>query len=277
MYYKRFMAISFAVMMLSVGTAHAAHIPSSSNPSVNGAVGHGSGNSGHHEGNKPNGNHANNPNNSRGNSQDNQHCGHFPGSTHNNRPGGDRDESRDHCDKHHEHGDKHHEHPHCPTPIIPITPMMPIINSSNTHYPDVKPTIDPPVIVLKPFTPTEETPIVQVEQPPERVIIEGVHFDFDKDTLQQSAYPILSQVVDIANKNPQWNFILTGHTDSIGTDDYNMDLSLRRVQTVQHYLISQGIADSRLINNWKGEQEPIATNDTNEGRAQNRRVEIVIQ
>jgi len=101
-------------------------------------------------------------------------------------------------------------------------------------------------------------------------------FDFDKDTLQPQAYPILAKVITVANNNPHWTYVLIGNTDSTGPAAYNMDLSKRRVKTVQNYLITQGIPANLLSIDEKGEGQPIATNDTADGRAQNRRVEIHI-
>ena len=90
-------------------------------------------------------------------------------------------------------------------------------------------------------------------------------------------YPILNNVVSLAKEHPEWKFRLTGHTDSWGDEAYNISLSLRRVQTVKRYLISQGIADNRLSIVGKGRSERLTTNDTEEGRAQNRRVEMEIE
>ncbi|MBC8016619.1 MAG: OmpA family protein [Sporomusaceae bacterium] len=132
----------------------------------------------------------------------------------------------------------------------------------------------PPVVVVQP--PVIVQPPVVVQPPVQRVVLQSILFDFDKDTLQQQAYPLLAKVIDVANKNPNWTYLLVGNTDSKGTDAYNMDLSLRRVKTVQNYLINQGIPSRLLTIDEKGEGQPIATNETEEGRAQNRRVEIHI-
>jgi len=111
---------------------------------------------------------------------------------------------------------------------------------------------------------------------PDKVILKGVQFDYDKDTLQPQSYPILNDIVNLAKQNPQWKFRLTGHTDSWGDDAYNLNLSLRRVQAVKYYLVNQGVPDNRLIVVGKGRSERLTTNDTAEGRAQNRRVEMEI-
>jgi len=150
-----------------------------------------------------------------------------------------------------------------------------------THYFGPTPKKVAPPIVIPPVVkpPVIQPPIVQPkEEPkPEKIILKGVNFDFDMDTLQAQSYPVLNNVVNVANKNPQWNFVLIGHTDGMGSDAYNMDLSMRRVTTVQRYLVDKGVAQTRLAIDWKGEREPIATNDTAEGRAENRRVELIIK
>ncbi|MBP2652313.1 MAG: OmpA family protein [Firmicutes bacterium] len=150
---------------------------------------------------------------------------------------------------------------------------------SVTHFFGKKaaPVIEPPKPPIPQTPPKPITPPVIRETPKiEKIVLKGVNFDFDKDTLQPQAYPILNKVITLANQHPDWDFVLIGHTDSIGSDEYNMDLSLRRVKTVQYYLIGQGITENRLTLEAKGEREPIATNDTAEGRAENRRVEIFI-
>lgn len=142
--------------------------------------------------------------------------------------------------------------------------------------------VTPPVVVNPPavVTPPAEPQQSEVEKEllaKKNIVLKGVNFDFDKDTLQPQGYAILNQVVDVANKYPQWDFLLVGHTDSIGSDKYNVDLSWRRVKTVQRYLTDKGIAENRLLLDAKGESQPIASNETDEGRAQNRRVEISIE
>jgi outer membrane protein OmpA-like peptidoglycan-associated protein len=69
---------------------------------------------------------------------------------------------------------------------------------------------------------------------------------------------------------------MTGHTDSQDTEGFNMELSKNRVTTVQKYLVDKGVSKSRIRISWKGETDPIATNNTEEGREKNRRVEIII-
>ena len=112
------------------------------------------------------------------------------------------------------------------------------------------------------------------QSPVEKIVIQDVLFAFDKDTLQQQAYPILDNVVTVIKNNPNRTYLLIGNTDSTGTKAYNMDLSLRRVKTVQNYLISQGVPANLLSIDQEGELQPKETNATTEGRVENRRVEI---
>ena len=109
---------------------------------------------------------------------------------------------------------------------------------------------------------------------PEKIVIEGVNFDFDKDTLKPRATDILDHAVSVIEQNPGMRFGISGHTDSIGSDQYNDDLSVRRANAVRNYLVQHGVASNRLDVSSYGERNPVADNATKEGRAMNRRVEI---
>jgi len=108
------------------------------------------------------------------------------------------------------------------------------------------------------------------------VRLKNIYFDFDKTTLQQESYVELNKVVDFLKQNPKVSVEISGHTDSKGSDEYNLNLSQGRSQSVVDYLISQGIDVSRLQAHGYGETKPIDTNETEEGRANNRRVEFTI-
>jgi len=101
-------------------------------------------------------------------------------------------------------------------------------------------------------------------------------FDFDKDTLKPEGRQVLDQVAAQANSVNLETIIAVGHTDSIGSEQYNQGLSERRANSVKQYLVSQGIDANRVYTEGKGELQPVASNATREGRAQNRRVEIEI-
>lgn len=101
-------------------------------------------------------------------------------------------------------------------------------------------------------------------------------FDFDKSTLKPEGRQLLDQVAQQARGIELETIIAVGHTDSIGTDAYNQKLSERRAASVKAYLVSKGIDPNRIYTEGKGKKNPIASNKTKEGRAQNRRVEIEI-
>ena len=103
-----------------------------------------------------------------------------------------------------------------------------------------------------------------------------VNFGFDSSNLTSAAMANLDKLAEILINNPDTNINIYGHTDSKGSDEYNLSLSDRRAAAVKSYLASKGIASSRMIPMGVGEKEPIATNDTDAGRAQNRRVEFAI-
>jgi len=104
----------------------------------------------------------------------------------------------------------------------------------------------------------------------------GFLFDFDKAGLREDTKVNLDKLASILQKYPDTNIIIAGHTDSTGDANYNMELSKKRATTVADYLASKNVNRSRMTVNWYGETKPIASNDTKEGRAQNRRVEILI-
>ena len=103
-----------------------------------------------------------------------------------------------------------------------------------------------------------------------------VNFAFDKSDLQPLAKANLDKLAEILINNPDTNINIYGYTDSKGTDEYNLSLSDRRAASVKAYLISKGIASTRMNTMGMGEASPIASNDTEAGRAQNRRVEFAI-
>lgn len=108
------------------------------------------------------------------------------------------------------------------------------------------------------------------------VRLKNIYFDFDKTTLKSESFVELNKVVDLLKTNPSVEIEISGHTDSKGSDDYNLNLSQGRSQSVVDYLISQGIESYRLSAQGYGETKPIDSNDTEEGRANNRRVEFTV-
>lgn len=132
-----------------------------------------------------------------------------------------------------------------------------------------------------------EIPGAQVERVGEGIIVSfpdknpdgskmGVYFDFNKATITSNSKIALDKLVKIFNEYPETNILVEGHTDDKGTDSYNLSLSQKRADAVGDYLKVQGIMPSRLTIKWYGEDQPKVANDTDEGRAENRRVEFGI-
>lgn len=103
-----------------------------------------------------------------------------------------------------------------------------------------------------------------------------VNFGFDSSNLTPLAMSNLDKLATVLKNNMDTDISIYGHTDGKGSDSYNMGLSERRAAAVKSYLISKGIASSRMTTKGLGKSEPIATNETEAGRAQNRRVEFAI-
>ena len=104
----------------------------------------------------------------------------------------------------------------------------------------------------------------------------GILFDTGKSDLKDAAKTNIQNLAATMKNNPETNIMVIGHTDAVGSDQFNMNLSQQRAAAVKSYAAAQGIASSRLSTVGKGESEPIADNSTETGKSQNRRVEIVI-
>jgi len=106
----------------------------------------------------------------------------------------------------------------------------------------------------------------------------SIYFTFNSDVIRPESEPTLKEIADVLKKHPDWKLGVNGHTDGIGNDDYNLDLSKRRAAAVRTALITKyGIAGARLTTAGFGKSQPRDTNATLEGRAKNRRVELVKQ
>lgn len=119
---------------------------------------------------------------------------------------------------------------------------------------------------------------------PVTIDLRGVNFDFDRSELRPDAVAILNEAVQVLQKYPELKVEVAGHTDALGTDEYNQALSERRAQAVYDYLSSNGVDASRMVGpTGYGESRPIAPNtnsdgsDNPEGRAENRRTELNVQ
>lgn len=124
-----------------------------------------------------------------------------------------------------------------------------------------------------------EVPGAKVERVGEGIVVEfssAVLFGFDQSGLSSKAESTLGELITILNKYPDTDLEIQGHTDNTGTDKYNQSLSERRASTVANYLTSHGIVLERVKTVGFGEAAPKYSNDTESGRAQNRRVEFLI-
>jgi outer membrane protein OmpA-like peptidoglycan-associated protein len=104
----------------------------------------------------------------------------------------------------------------------------------------------------------------------------GITFDFDRYDVQPQFRPTLDRIAQVLGEYPQTMIDIYGHTDSVGTDSYNMTLSQNRARSVADYLSTRGVQRVRMATQGYGETQPVATNETEEGRSANRRVEIRI-
>jgi OmpA-OmpF porin, OOP family len=109
------------------------------------------------------------------------------------------------------------------------------------------------------------------------VTLGDVLFDTGKATLKPGAYSMIDRLATVLKEDPQRKVLIEGHTDSVGSDEYNQDLSQRRASSVQAALFERGVEASQISTIGKGETTPVASNDSPVGRQQNRRVELVFQ
>lgn len=124
----------------------------------------------------------------------------------------------------------------------------------------------------------DESP-VEVEAPYEEKIIitQKIHFEFNRWNIRPVSFPILDDVVEVLRLNPQIKKMrVEGHTDWIGSDEYNQRLSMRRANSVRDYLTQKGVSADRLVAEGYGESRPVADNNTDLGRAKNRRTEFTV-
>ena len=120
------------------------------------------------------------------------------------------------------------------------------------------------------------SPIEQALLKTGRAAVYDLYFDFNSDRLRQESEPTLREIAEVLHRHPEWKLSVEGHTDSIGTDQANLDLSRRRAASVKYALASRFQIDgSRLTTEGYGESRPQDTNETLQGRARNRRVELV--
>lgn len=122
----------------------------------------------------------------------------------------------------------------------------------------------------------EPAPAPPAEAVQERIVLRGVNFDFDKSEIRPDASVILDEAASLLSGKPDVKIRVEGHTDATGPEAYNQGLSERRADSVRKFLVEKGIGEPRLTSVGFGESNPIAPNDTREGRALNRRVELQV-
>ncbi|MCF7559695.1 OmpA family protein [Sabulilitoribacter multivorans] len=127
----------------------------------------------------------------------------------------------------------------------------------------------------------EEIPGAQVERVENGIVVtfdegSGVYFATNKYNINSNSQTTLNKLIGVFKEFPDTNILVVGHTDSVGDADYNMTLSKNRAYAVTNYLTSSGVSSGRLTTNWFGETQPMHDNSTAEGRAKNRRVNVVI-
>lgn len=125
----------------------------------------------------------------------------------------------------------------------------------------------------------QKVPGAKVERVGEGIVVEfseKVLFGYDRSDLSASAEGNLDKLVSVLKEYPDTNIEIQGHTDSKGTDSYNQGLSDRRASAVASYLRNRGVSSSRISTKGYGETAPIASNDSDDGRSQNRRVDFLI-
>jgi outer membrane protein OmpA-like peptidoglycan-associated protein len=109
-----------------------------------------------------------------------------------------------------------------------------------------------------------------------RADVYSIYFSFNSDRIREESEPTLDEIADVLRRHPDWKLAIEGHTDSIANDAYNLALSQRRAAAVKQALVSRkSVAGARLTTTGVGESRPKDRNDTLEGRARNRRVELV--
>ncbi|MEA1866807.1 MAG: OmpA family protein [Thermodesulfobacteriota bacterium] len=144
-----------------------------------------------------------------------------------------------------------------------VVPPEPVVEPMPEPVPEPEP--EPAVV-------EEVKEEVVVPEVPEKIVLRGINFDFDKSDIKPEFVPVLDEAVGILKKHPDTKVIIEGHTDWTGTEKYNMGLSERRATSVCNYLVEKGISQNSLETVGYGEADPIADNHTQEGQSMNRRV-----
>jgi len=137
----------------------------------------------------------------------------------------------------------------------------------SAHYSLSAATRHAPILIEIPLMPVEKGQVLEMH---------NIFFATDSYQILPASYPELNQLVRLLKKNPGMTIEIGGHTDNTGSKEYNQELSEKRAESVYHYLVEAGIETERMAFHGYGMEKPIDTNETEAGRARNRRVEITI-
>jgi outer membrane protein OmpA-like peptidoglycan-associated protein len=150
-----------------------------------------------------------------------------------------------------------------------------VVAASSYVAPPPPPPLPPRTAV--PPAPPPPPPPPPTPPPPvrQKLVLRGVHFDFDKSDIRAEDEPVLDEAVETLKAEPKIRIYVDGYCDAVGGEEYNLRLSSRRASAVAAYLQRKGIDRNRLIARGMGKTGFVASNDTDQGRAQNRRVELV--
>lgn len=113
-------------------------------------------------------------------------------------------------------------------------------------------------------------------EPPKVITLDNVYFDVNKASLRQESYAELKELLEYLERRKKVRIEIAGHTDNTGEEEANLRLSQRRAESVKQYLVRKGIDPSRIVAKGYGESQPVAMNNTKEGRQKNRRTEVRI-
>ena len=128
------------------------------------------------------------------------------------------------------------------------------------------------------FLEEKDVPVVleKEEEDIMNTVYKSIKFNTGEVIIRYESYAYLEKLSALLNNNPGWNIVLSGHTDDVGGENFNLLLSKRRAESVKRALVKRGISSKRGIVRYYGETKPVAGNETPEGRQKNRRVEMLI-
>ncbi len=158
--------------------------------------------------------------------------------------------------------------------VLPFGEKYGFMATSNKYY-SITENLD--LTNLKEYQEIERNLYLAPIEKEQAIRLNNIFFEFGKATLKEESYPELKRLIKLLNDNPSINIELSGHTDNVGSDTDNLTLSQNRADAVVEYLTQNGIKGNRLTAKGYGESAPVATNDTEEGKQLNRRVEFTVK